>query len=69
VTPTQFKVVHLHLLAIQTLLLVLALQRPSSDNHTIMLINDRLYQGFLFVVLLMLAGVIWFGIKEIRERS
>jgi len=69
VTPTQFKVVHLHLLAIQTLLLVLALQRPSSDNHTIMLINGRLYQGLLFVVLLMLAGVIWFGIKEIRERS
>lgn len=68
-TPTQFKVVHLHLLAIQTLLLVLALQRPSSDNHTIMLINGRLYQGLLFVVLLMLAGVIWFGIKEIRERS
>jgi len=69
VTPTQFKVVHLHLLAIQTLLLVLALQRPSSDNHTIMLINGRLYRGLLFVVLLMLAGVIWFGIKEIRERS
>ena len=68
-TPTQFKVVHLHLLAIQTLLLVLALQRPSSDNHTIMLINGRLYRGLLFVVLLMLAGVIWFGIKEIRERS